>query len=147
MMLTTTDTQIAEVTTEMEHLQQFSVKHARAITLLSRGFTQKATGKAIGVSQQTVAGWLRRPEFKEAVAQTANERLRSDEHLLRSFYRKGLRKLAELVDHPNPRVSLKAATEICRLNFLNSTEQVKQQLEQLEAEDTRRISQALQGEV
>ena len=45
----------------------FTPKQHEAIALLARGNTQECTAETVGVARQTIATWMKKPEFKSAI--------------------------------------------------------------------------------
>jgi len=88
---------------EADNTSRFTPKQNEAIALLARGSTQEQAAQGVGVTRQTINGWMKKPDFQLAVDQYSQKsiarREKTVESLMSSLEVEALRTLQELMQN------------------------------------------------
>lgn len=91
-------------------MYNLSPKQVKAATLIGNGESHKNAGKEVGVSPQTISGWLQDAEFKDLVDDTKKEVMETTRDMLRGNLPLAVECLQKIMEEAkNERVRLDAA--------------------------------------
>jgi hypothetical protein len=92
----------------------FSANQLQVLALISTGSTAVAAAKEAGVHRNTIANWLRMPEFRQAMVQARNEKALYWRECAAAFAEEAIRVIVGLMTQSDipPSVRLRAALAV-----------------------------------
>ena len=84
-------------------------RQKKAVQLLCAGLSPKCVADSIGVGNDALSAWRKKPAFKQAVSDAMNLDVELHGVRLQSLFGKAVERVSELLDDPSPHIRVQAA--------------------------------------